>query len=357
MPRSMIKSNTRFGPDSARDEGSYKVSPVQKPAGSSELRGGGQIYIETLTGKITLEVEPSDSVENVKIKIQDKEDIPPDQQRVFYAGKELRKGKTLSDYNIPNQATLLLDLRPRGVYQIFVKTLTGKTIFLEVEPSDSVENVKAKIQDKEGIPPDLQCLIFARKLLGKGKTLNDYNIPNEAMLYLLLRPRGAHQIFVKTQRGKMITLEVEPSDSVENVKAKIQDKEGTPPEQQRLFYGGRELEDCHNLKEYNIQRHSTLQLGVSMTIYVMTPTGKKTTLDVLPSDSIKKVKKKIYDKERIPSNEQTLTFDGKEMENNCTLNDYNIVNESTINLNARSAESGGMIGDCAIITWREELQN
>jgi ubiquitin len=83
-------------------------------------------------------------------------------------------------------------LIPRGGMQLFVKTLTGKTVSIEVEEGESIEDVKAKISEKEGIPPEQQRLIFGGQQLQDAKTLDDYDVGEDATLHLVLRLRGGN---------------------------------------------------------------------------------------------------------------------------------------------------------------------
>lgn len=156
----------------------------------------GSIFIQTLTRKtLTLAASSTDTIEQVKQKVHGMEGIPPDQQRLFFAGSPLEDARDLASYEIPRESTLHLG-RPKLPYvpfkngQIFIKTLTGKTITLDASSTDTIEQTKLQVQRKEGIPPDQQRLIFAGSQLEDARDLASYDIMCESTLHLVLRLRG-----------------------------------------------------------------------------------------------------------------------------------------------------------------------
>ncbi|XP_076916866.1 uncharacterized protein LOC143576722 [Bidens hawaiensis] len=228
-------------------------------------RGKIEIYVHTFTKKtISLSVTPTDTIANVKLWIMYKEGVPVDEQVLIFDGMALRDSGTLSDFDIHGQSALTLARRSRGSMKIFVKTFEGKVIPVKVNPSNTIGNVKSKIQGEVDIPHDEQELIFDETVLDNLDTIADFNINKESTLTLVRLSARYMRIFIRSQSAKNVALKVKPTDTIYNVKLKYENIEGIPPDQVRFIFDGRQLMDGHTLADYHVDNESVIHSVLSL---------------------------------------------------------------------------------------------
>lgn len=163
------------------------LSPLDESYNSSQLH---QQLITFYGAVITVNVGDDETVESVKSKIEMKEGIPGEQMLLFFAGQQLEDDKTLCFYSINSESSRHLVLRLINGMKIFVKTLSDKTIEVLVDPNETIEIVKVKIHEQEGISPCDQRLLLDGRDLADLRTLSDYGIKHRSTLQLDLHLGG-----------------------------------------------------------------------------------------------------------------------------------------------------------------------
>lgn len=288
---------------------------------------------------VPLDVDCTDTVDQVKAKIGAIEGIGKGQQELFFAGIHLENGSTLTDYDIKTDS--FVDLYVTDGMQISVKIPSvGKTVKLNVKNSHSVADIKADVEQKCGIPLNEQILMHAGRQLEDNMKLAQCGLSNGQALHLVVCPTDMLRLFVVVEGGRTINLDVKFWYTVADVKLMIETSEGLPACTQELVIASTEesggdvvtLKDAETLRSQNVKNNDVITLGMGRTVqfFVKTWEGKTLTMLMEVSDTTSDVMKIVEERLQIKSGIFYLWYRGRALSPGDTLLKSKIERDSTI---------------------------
>jgi len=289
------------------------------------------ITIDTHDGKkMTLVLDPTDTIGNVKAAIAKGSGIPADKQVLKFKGNNLDKpDATLESCGIVDNSKLTVE--PFRV-AVTVKTMDGRKIKVMIDPTDYLSNIKIQLEDETGVSAKNQALFLnGKELIDPNKTASEHGI--KAGSVLDLEPKTM-KVNVKMPDGKTISVNVRPGDSAEKVKAKIEEETGLKAPQQVLKLDGKEIKDGTTMKESGVQDGSDLSVDLfKVPVTVNTYDGKSIKVMIDPSDRLSDIKVQLEEKTGVAAKNQKLSMGGEELTDpNKTAGDYGIKAGSVLDL-------------------------
>lgn len=300
-----------------------------------------QIYVK-MVKEVALDVKCTDTIDQIKSKINSIEGIDKSHQALFFGGNHLENNNRLVDYNITTNSSV--DLYVTDGIQISVSIPSvGKIIKLNLKKSQNVADVKAEIENKGGIPLDEQILMCGCQQLEDNKVLSQCGLSNGDTLHVLVRPTGKLRIYVSVDVERTVNLDVKNWYTVADVKLMIETLEGVPACSQILMRtqpGGAEtLEDSETLQNQYIRNNGTLTLYQNIQFFVKSYEGRTLTMSMKTCGTVDDVMEKVEERSLAKVGVYYLYYRGRVLCLGDTLHKHKVVNNSTIEVRLHNSHA------------------
>ena len=293
------------------------------------------IMVEMPDGQVLdLEYNMNQTVEDLKNRITSATRLNTEEQRLFFKEEHLEDKKSLFQYNFKVADTIKLKLRAKGHIILYIEAPTTKQTLLDFTLDKTIYDMKVKIMEESNVLTDRQVLYFEGLEVTNESTLRECGIGDGSKIKLVVRGPVLMEIFV-VFKTKRLAFEVDPQSSVLQLKTKLEAKVQVQVIRQRLLFSGKLLEDGKRLSDYSIQKGNVIHLvqqflAEEIQIVVKTHNDNEYPISVLPTMTILEIKDKVSRNEHGPHDQYQLTFSGLQLEEERTVADYEIKNESCL---------------------------